>query len=60
MVTNEAKYLVYFRNGKYHVCNETDKHLIEQTEIYKENLSFFAADKLASDLNFRPLNRKWL
>lgn len=51
----KAKYIVYKRAGKFRVCREDFKDLLEDNEIVKICNSFKEAERTADDLNFTAL-----
>lgn len=54
----ESKYIVYFRSGKFRVCSESGRYMLEDKEIIVENIdSFDLADKIAAEMNWKLVTK---
>ena len=52
MIIDKSKYIVYFRNGEYHVCKECYKNMLQADEIIEDNMEYFEATQLSSNMNW--------
>lgn len=55
MVTDESKYIIYFRNGKYHVCKECYRNMLNNDKIIEDRLRYNEAAQIANNLNWYDL-----